>query len=517
MPFRMFQKRRTSVQTRTRWFATATMLTSAIFLAGCDVELKPFTQGELTIMASDRAARMTQAGQDPVADRIDLYEAMARALKYNLDIWVDRREEALRFGEKTLADYDMLPDLVASAEYFTRNNEPGGRSVNLVTGVPSTDPSRSTERSVGRGDLTLSWNILDFGMNFIRADQKGDEALIAMEQRRSTVNRVIEDVRSAYWRAVSAERLLGRLSALENRAQRALRESETLSTRGATAPMDALAYQRDLLLVLRSAQELKRDLSVAKSQLSALMNLPPATYFAVEIPRRTASMPAIRGSLDELLRTSYLNRPELREISYRQRINSREDELAVLAALPGISALLGINASTNDLLYNQDWVNIGARVTWDAINVARLPNRLRNVEAGDALLDARALALTRAVAVQVAVSVANYEALRRELATAARYQNVSAKILNETRARAQSGELGEQAQIKEEFEAILAEMRFDLAYAETQTAYANLYSSIGLNPYAPDVTGHESVADLAGSLRSLWQRRENVSAVAHTN
>jgi outer membrane protein TolC len=307
------------------------------------------------------------------------------------------------------------------------------------------------------------------------------------------------------------------LGALENRAQGALRESESLSARGATAPLDALNYQRDLLLVLRSAQELRRDLSVAKSQLSALMNLPPATHYTVEIPRRTAMPPAIRGSLDQLLTSAYLNRPELREVSYRQRINSREDEIAVLGAFPGISALLGINTSNNDLLYNQDWVNIGARVTWDAMNVARLPNRLRNVEAGDDLLDARALALTRAVAVQVVVSVANYGALRRELVTSAKYQNVSARILNETRARAQSGELGEQAQIKEEFEAILAELRFDLTYAETQTAYANLYSSIGLNPYAPDVTGNESVADLSGSLRGLWARREDVSAVAQTN
>ena len=151
---------------------------------------------------------------------------MARALKYNLDTQVDLKEETLRLGEKRLAEYDMLPDLVANADYFSRSNQPGATSISLLTGTPSLQPSRSTEKTVFDGDLELSWDILDFGLSYVRAKQRSDEVLIAMEQRRSTVNRVIEDVRSAYWRAVSAERLLGRLSRLETRALRALGDSD---------------------------------------------------------------------------------------------------------------------------------------------------------------------------------------------------------------------------------------------------------------------------------------------------
>ena len=43
--------------------------------------------------------------------------------------------------------------------------------------------------------------------------------------KRKIVNRIIEDVRTAYWRAVSYERLVGRMRALEGRVQRALSET----------------------------------------------------------------------------------------------------------------------------------------------------------------------------------------------------------------------------------------------------------------------------------------------------
>ena len=234
----------------------------------------------------------------------------------------------------------------------------------------------------------------------------------------------------------------------------------------------------------------------------------------MEVPKRGNIPPYVKASLDDLLRSAFLNRPELREIAYRQRINELENDAAELEVLPSLSGVLGINYSSNDLLFNQDWVSYGARVSWDLMNIGRLPRRKAAIEAGSELLDARALALTRAVATQVVVSFARYDSLRREVVTAAKYNDVSRKIVNQTRAQTVSGGTGEQALIQEEMEAILAELRHDLAYSEAQTAYANLYSSIGLNPYAPGVTGQESVETLAHSLRELWAKRENVSAVA---
>ena len=61
------------------------------------------------------------ANQEPIFDSVDLYEAMARALKYNLDAQVEVMEAALRLRDLNLANYAMLPNLVASSGYAGRN------------------------------------------------------------------------------------------------------------------------------------------------------------------------------------------------------------------------------------------------------------------------------------------------------------------------------------------------------------------------------------------------------------
>lgn len=479
-------------------------------VAGCQNAPRPLTEAELDAIAEDRAARAIQPDQEPVSGPIDLYEAMARAIKYNLDHQVELKEEALRFEEFELAELEMLPDLVANAEYTGRSNDPGSRSESLTSPTPTEtlEFSRSSERNVLDANLTLSWDILDFGLSYVRSKQKADEVLVALEQRRSAINRVIEDVRTAYWRAVSAERLLDRLTALQDEVSFAVFQSERLAARRIATPLASLTYQRDLLTIHRSVQELRRDLAVAKNQLAALMNLPQSADFQIVLPARDAlAAPIVDRPAEELVKLALRNRAELREVAYRLRINEREYDVALLEALPSIRAFVGLNASTNDFLFNQNWVGWGASASWNLINVFRYPQRERAVTAGAALLDARALALTQAVATQVYVAKARVASLSDELVTVGKLNRVSGEILRQTALQVRAGAVGSREGVKEQLNAILAELRHDLIYAELQNAFANLYASVGLDAYAPGLRGDEPVAVMAAALRRLWQAR----------
>ena len=57
---------------------------AAMSLAACAVSPEPFSYVQLQTMSIGFATRVT-ADQEPVHGSISLYEAMARALKYNLD------------------------------------------------------------------------------------------------------------------------------------------------------------------------------------------------------------------------------------------------------------------------------------------------------------------------------------------------------------------------------------------------------------------------------------------------
>lgn len=480
----------------------AGVLSSLALLAACSTDVAPFTSSELTSIANKRSADLIAVDQVPVTGPVGLHEAMARAIKYNLDHKVDLANVSLAETSKNLVAMDMLPDLVASSEFSSRSNDPGGRSVTLSTGVVSTNSSRSADRKSDEQNLTLSWDILDFGLSYYRAKQSGNDILIAAEQRRATVNRLVENVRTTYWRAVSHDRLAGRIATLETKANRALRQSRNMQNGGFSSPKEGLLYQRDLLRVIGELKALQRDLSLSKHQLAALINIQPGQEFKVRVPRR-ATLPEVTKSPEEMVKLAYVNRPELRELSYEQRNIDLSKKSAVLELLPSIRPYLTQTYSSNDLLENRDWVTSGTRASWDLMKLLTYPRRKAQLASNAALLEAQALALSHAVATQVYVADARYRTLRQETRLAAQMADVSRKIARTVTGEAASGLIGAQEEVLEEMSAILAELRFDARYAEMEGAYASLFSAVGLNNYPADFTGNEPLDQLEDAIHDM--------------
>ena len=152
--------------------------------------------------------------QQPVTQAISLYEAMARALAYNLDLRLELLKKTLASKQLNLSRYEQLPDLVANLSYDSRDKFSGASSRSLATGVQSLVSSTSSDRDVISADLGLTWNILDFGVSYYRAQQAADRVLVAEEQKRKIINRLLQDVRKIYWHAVSNDRLIDRLHEL---------------------------------------------------------------------------------------------------------------------------------------------------------------------------------------------------------------------------------------------------------------------------------------------------------------
>jgi outer membrane protein TolC len=243
------------------------------------------------------------------------------------------------------------------------------------------------------------------------------------------------------------------------------------------------------------------------------MNLDPGTDFRISVPRRRNNSAVLRvQSRSEMIQTALENRPELREVAYRKRINEEEAQAAILELFPSLKGYAGLNADSNDFLYNNDWISWGARASWNLIRVFSYPRRKATIIAQDDLLDARALALTMAIITQVDVSRARYRFLRRELATSSEYYGIQRRILDQIRAGAEADTVSRQTLIREEMNTLVAEVRYDIAYADLQNAYAAIFTTIGLDPFGLDVTGEESVADLASSLQALWASRRDRSA-----
>ena len=154
------------------------------------------------------------ADQEVLTEPLTFSGALARALKYNLDYRLKLMEIALSQGLLDVSRLDLLPRVVADAGYRSRNNDSGGTSIGIEDRLVSLRPSTSEERAFSTARAELSWNVLDFGISYYRAKQAADEVSIAEERRRKILQNIVQDVRSAYWRAAAAQRLSGEADAL---------------------------------------------------------------------------------------------------------------------------------------------------------------------------------------------------------------------------------------------------------------------------------------------------------------
>ena len=487
-----------------------TSAVAAILLSGCAVSPQRLTDADVDAFVEGNLAQVT-ANQEEVSGPIGLYEAMARALKYNLDFKVEMMNEALAASTVDVKSAAMLPQFVVASGYDGRDNDAGGYSRTLPGGVKSAGASTSTERDVFAANAQLSWNILDFGLSYVRAKQAADEVLIAEERRRKVVNRIIEDVRTAYWRAVSSQRLVGGLEKLEKRVAGALAGSKELAKEGSVAPLTALAYERELVDIRKQIHELLRDLKTARVQLAALMNLAPGTDYSILVTNRSPAELKLGKSVQELAQLALHNRPELREAQLKHRINDKEVDAALLELLPGINVFAGADISTNDLLYNADWISYGAKASWNLMKVFSLPAKKAQIAAQEDLLRQQSLAYTMAVVTQVYVSRVRYQQNYEILKDAGDAYAVQKRIANQVRTSAAEDAASEQTLIREEMNTLVSAAKYDIAYADLQNAFANVYASVGIDPYGEGITGEESVKQLARHLRGVWIERGDKS------
>ena len=490
--------------------ATLALVISAALLAGCSAKPDLIGDDELNAFIS-RNAENLMANQEAIKGPIGLYEAMARALKYNLDYRVEMMNTTLAARAADVKSAAMLPSVVAGADYAGRDPSAGGYSRSLTTGLRSADASTSTQSETVSGDIVASWNILDFGLSYVQAKQATDEALIAQERKRKVVNRIIEDVRTAYWRAATAENLLSGLKSLEGRVNNALANSRSLSRDGVLAPLTALTYQRELVDIRKQIHQLELELRTAKVQLAALMNVAPGISYKLVLPNRSGTQVKITQSGEDLVQLAMENRPELREKLLGERISAKEAQVAMLQLLPGIQLFGGGNIDSNNLLYHSNWISWGAKASWNVMRLFNYPAVKKEGEARAALTREQSLAMTMAVFTQVYAARARYAQSELILKDAADYYDVQRKILNQVRSSAAVNAASEQSLIREEMNTLLASVKYDVAHADLQNAFAGVYTSVGLDPYAQGVTGNESVSALAKALRATWIERGDKS------
>lgn len=454
---------------------------AAVFvLAGC-ASLTPEVLSQQEIESQSRAdLKKRMAEIAPISDAITIEEAIARALKYNLDHRAKSLEMALASGQLEAGKFDMMPRLLANAGYFSRDNDLVRRSED---GLGNIIDNRyiSSERDRATQDLTLSWSLLDFGASYYNAKQNADRLLIATERRRKSMHTLIQNVRTTYWRALAAQTLSQRVSSAIADAESALKDSRGMQAAKVRSPSESLRFQRTLLDNLRQLEALQRELTTAKVELASLIGAPTGTRLTLTEP--TDAEPQALGITLEAMETQALTRnADLREANYNVRIAANDTRKAILKLLPGISFDYGTRRDDDRFLINQNWQEASVRVSLNLFNLLSAPSQKRAAEAAESVMQARRMALQMTVFTQVHLSWHQYDDAVRQYQRAYAIADVDGQLAQIAGAQEQSQMAGRLDRISLDVISILSVARRYQSMARVQEALSRMQSTLGLEP-----------------------------------
>ncbi len=486
-------------------FAPLGLLVGAVLLSGCGaIKPTPLTQDEITNRVNqDRAAMYRD--QEAVSGTLTLSDAMARALKYNLDYRLKMMETTLARSQLDLSSQDMLPKLMADAGYRWRNNDSGGTSVGIDDGVVSLRPSTSEEREHYLADATFSWDVLDFGMSYFRAQQQADEVNIAEERRRKVLQNIVQEVRDAYWRALGAQRLLKETEPLADQIASALAKTREAEQAGILPPVEGLEYQRALLDAMTTLNQKRQQMEMAKSELLALMNVPPGT--PVVLDDKPLPLSAVPQDVNKLEQMALERRPELREEDYKARIDSYETKRQIASLFPNLNLFAGVNYDSNDYLYNENWIQGGVGVSMNLFKLISIPAINNNNDARKQTDDARRMALSMAVLTQVRVAVERYKLAVYDFQIADQSAQVDQRLASISRAGSDNSLTSDLETLRTQARSIVSRFQMAGSYAEAQAAYGRVLNSVGID-LLPEQVQQTDVASLSSAIAASLRREE---------
>jgi outer membrane protein TolC len=294
---------------------------------------------------------------------------------------------------------------------------------------------------------------------------------------------LMQDVRTAYWRAASAQLLKSDVVRTIASAQDALKDSRKTESERVKNPLDALRYQRQLLENLRLLESIDQELSSAQVDLSAIINAPIGQPIVIaESDLKNVSASALDIPIDELESAALMRNADLREQHYNSNIAREETRRTLVRLFPNISLNYALKYDTDTFLVNRNWNEAGIQFSFNLFNLATGPTQMKLAQAGVALADQKRMAAQLAVIAQVHLSRLQLINARSQFDRADEIAATDRKIADVMRDRQSVQAQSKLDLVSNETSAILSLLRRYQALTLAQTAHNRLIATVGLEP-----------------------------------
>ena len=478
----------------------------AVMLAGCTTP-RALTLNELTEAGKQRMALLEER-KTGLADGVSLAEAMSWAMDNNLALRAEALEKTVAHNNRKLATMGMLPNLTAQAGYSWRSKQSASSSENVATGVQSLVPSTSSERQSTTASLEASWNVLDFGLAWLRARSEGDRALIAEESQRRVAHLLALDVVTAWDRAVAFQHIEPALKQSRVDLAAALRQLEAVAASRLRDPVDVLEQRNALLLILKRMDGLVLQMDQAQDELARLLGLPAGASFALDASG-TANFGALPiADIQALQYVALLNRPEIRQSLYAKRAAKRNGYKRIIEQFPSLLFKYGTNYDSNKYLVNNTWDDASASLSIGLMRLASLPLQRRQVAIEREQVELQADLQATAVLSQVAIASKATKSSARVLCLSNAIADTSSERMGLLDLRAQAAALDQLSLVRARVDNMLVTIERDMAAIDDRRATLMMAQSLGIGALPEGITataGDERVNAISGWLQGGMQ------------
>jgi multidrug efflux system outer membrane protein len=475
---------------------------ACLLVAGCAVEPQPLSQEERDRRTVSDLRLLREIEYVPTSP-ITLNEAIARAVSFNLERRVKEIEREISEAELETKNYDMLPALEIDAARNKTSNK-----------LTSTDDPLVRTASAG-----VTWNVLDLGVSYARAKQTADKTLIARENERKALQDIARNVRTAYWRAFGAQRLMDQVGTLSKNIQVAMRESREMERTGANDVAKSVAYRREIVESVREALTIQRELREARGELSKLLNIRPGVDFDLAGVSLDANMPALPMSLPEMETQAIENRPEIRVEDYNERISEWQAREALFDMLPGLKLSAAKNYSSDVFNLTPNWISTGFQLGMNIFDLFSGSSRMEEADRRGELARSQRLALTLAVMTQTHMAYIRFRNATQQMRLAREVARADRRLALLVASDTDFANTDYLEAVQVATRRLRSEADEHRARVELIAAHSDLMHSIGLDAFPPDLRVR-SIAELTAEVAKVTARWEvsgkDLSAPADT-
>ncbi len=451
---------------------TATVI-SLMIGSGCTTRYTVDLAADREINAADDLELLKPQESVTVPEPLTLEAAVRFSFEHNLEMRINRIMARIDDDKALAKNLEMLPDFTLQAAIEDKSDY--------------LRASISEERTQKTADLTLAWNLLDFGISYIRARQAALQNEVRRMERLRQAQTLALDIAGTFFKAAMAERDLERVRTVEEQMRRYLEKASEMVAQNRLDPIVAKDIEKKLTEMAITVGTLQADLSGAKYELAKLMGLPAGTDLVLADGRAEnwiEDLPEL-DALDPMAleRISLHNRPEFFAADLNSRIQHDEARAALVQMFPSIRFDLAGHYNGNDSYVTNEWATVGAGLMY---NFLALPARYMEWNAqvkAETKVRLERLLLTGSVIAQTHLALHEYTVKTRHFKLNDEAFRVSAELLDMTAERHALGTLSDTEITERMQEHIVTTLKRNQSLIDLIHAYHTLLVTLGLDYY----------------------------------